>query len=70
MPSASPTTSEPLPVLTAETTQRLTARWFALLAVLMAGLAIGGRGFAYIGLPPLFISEIMLALGAMTFLIQ
>ncbi|MEM9914058.1 MAG: O-antigen ligase family protein [Planctomycetota bacterium] len=70
MPSATPTTSEPLPVLTAETTQRLTARWFALLAVLMAGLAIGGRGFAYIGLPPLFISEIMLALGAMTFLIQ
>lgn len=49
---------------------RLTARWFAMLTILMAGLAIGGKGFAYIGLPPLFISEITLGLGALTFLLQ
>lgn len=39
-------------------------------AILLAGLAIGGKGFAYIGLPPLFISEITLGLGALAFLVQ
>ncbi|MEM9419652.1 MAG: O-antigen ligase family protein [Planctomycetota bacterium] len=71
MPSTtSTTTTRPLPVLTADTTQRLTARWFAMFGILLSGLAIGGKGFAYIGLPPLFISEITLGLGALTFLIQ
>ncbi|MEO0514097.1 MAG: O-antigen ligase family protein [Planctomycetota bacterium] len=66
----SSTTAAPLPTLTAATTQRLTARWFAMLGVLLAGLAIGGKGFAYIGAPPLFISEITLGLGALAFLLQ
>ncbi len=70
MPATSSPTPARLPTLTAATTQRLTARWFAMLAFLMAGLAIGGKGFAYIGLPPLFISEITLGLGALAFLLQ
>ncbi|MEM7624861.1 MAG: O-antigen ligase family protein [Planctomycetota bacterium] len=48
----------------------LTRKWFALWAILIAGLAIGGRGFAYIGLPPLFISEVTLLLGFAALLVQ
>ncbi|MEM8739028.1 MAG: hypothetical protein AAGG38_11210 [Planctomycetota bacterium] len=48
----------------------LTRRWLALFAVLLAGLAIGGRGFAYIGLPPLFISEVTLLMGGGVLLLQ
>ncbi|MEM1110042.1 MAG: O-antigen ligase family protein [Planctomycetota bacterium] len=74
MPATAPNptapATAPLPVLTETTAKRLTTRWFALLSVLLAGLAIGGKGFAYIGLPPLFISEITLGLGALCFLIQ
>ncbi|MEM9883053.1 MAG: O-antigen ligase family protein [Planctomycetota bacterium] len=51
-------------------TELLTRRWFALWGLLLAMLAIGGRGFAYVGLPPLFVSEITLALGAAVFLLQ
>lgn len=71
MPTAASTSPQaPLPLLTVETTRRLTARWFTMLSILLAGLAIGGKGFAYIGLPPLFVSEITLGLGALAFLIQ
>ena len=38
--------------------------------MLLAGLAIGGKGFAYLGLPPLFITELMLLLGVGVFLLQ
>lgn len=48
----------------------LTRRWFTLWSILIAGLAIGGRGFAYIGLPPLFISEVTLLLGCAVVLVQ
>ena len=48
----------------------LTGRWAVLWAVLLAGLAIGGRGFAYIGLPPLFISELVVVSGAGVLLLQ
>ena len=34
--------------------------WISLLAVVLAGYAIINKGFAYIGVPPLFIGEIML----------
>ena len=48
----------------------LTRRWAAVWAILLAGLAIGGRGFAYIGLPPLFISELVVVSGVGVLLLQ
>ena len=53
-----------------ELTGPLTSRWLAFWSFLVAGLAIGGRGFAYIGLPPLFISEIVLVCGVAVLLLQ
>ena len=40
-------------------------RWLDLLCVLLAGYAVCGRGFAYLGLPPLFVGEAVLLLGLM-----
>lgn len=43
------------------TERRAADRWaLALLSVVLAGYAFMGRGFAYLGLPPLFIGEITL----------
>ena len=46
------------------------ARWLTLLAGVLMGLALLGRTFAYLGLPPLFISEltIIAGLGLLLFL--
>jgi hypothetical protein len=46
----------------------LPRRFLLFLAIVLAGYAIDGRGFAYIGVPPLFIGEISLLLGVVTFL--
>lgn len=45
----------------------LADRFLLLLAIVLAGYAIGGRGFAYIGLPPIFIGELTLLVGAIAF---
>ena len=37
--------------------------WLIMLGVVLAGYAIAGRGFAYVGYPPIFISEITLLVG-------
>jgi len=46
----------------------LTDRYFAMLAVALLGYAVMGKGFAYIGVAPLFIGEIMFVLGLAMFL--
>lgn len=46
----------------------LTDRYFLLLAVALLGYATMGKGFAYIGMPPLFIGEIMFVLGLLMFM--
>ncbi len=46
----------------------LPRRFLIFLAIVLAGYAIDGRGFAYLGVPPLFIGEISLLLGVVTFL--
>jgi len=38
-------------------------RYFAVLCICLLGYALAGRGFAYIGVNPLFIGEIMLVIG-------
>lgn len=38
-------------------------RYLRVLGVLLLGYAIGGRGFAYLGIPPLFVGEMVLAAG-------
>ncbi len=42
-------------------------RFVTLLAVVLLGYALAGKGFAYVGLPPLFIGEITLGLGIVAF---
>ncbi len=39
------------------------AAWFAALCFVLAGYAIMGKGFAYLGAPPMFIGEVLLAGG-------
>jgi hypothetical protein len=48
---------------------RLGDRWLLMLALCLAGYALAGRGFAYLGIAPLFIGEICLILGLLTFLV-
>ena len=43
-------------------------RYLALLSVTLLGYALMGKGFAYLGLPPLYIGEIALFIGAAVFL--
>lgn len=43
--------------------QRCGEVWFGALCIALAGYAIAGKGFAYIGIPPLFIGEILAVVG-------
>ena len=43
--------------------RRVCGWWFGLLGFLLAGYAVMNKGFAYIGLPPLFIGETVLLAG-------
>ena len=54
-------------VFTVEFGDRLGDLFLLGVAFILAGYAIGGRGFAYIGLPPLFIGEATLLLGLLAF---
>ncbi len=48
--------------------ERALDRWFDALCVLLAGYAMLGKGFAYIGIPPLFVGELVLISGLYFFL--
>ena len=41
-------------------------RYLAALAIGLLGYAVAGRGFAYVGVPPLFVGEVLLAFGLLT----
>lgn len=41
----------------------LADRWVRLLGIAVFGYALAGRGFAYLGVPPIFIGEVVMALG-------
>lgn len=43
-------------------------RYLLFLGIVLAGYALAGRGFAYVGLPPLFIGEIALLVGGFVLL--
>jgi hypothetical protein len=43
-------------------------RYLALLAIVLLGYALMGKGFAYLGLPPLYVGEIALLTGMVVFL--
>jgi O-antigen ligase/polysaccharide polymerase Wzy-like membrane protein len=43
-------------------------RYLGLLAIVLLGYALMGKGFAYLGLPPLYVGEIALLAGAVVFL--
>jgi len=45
-----------------------TDRYLVFLGCVLAGYMLMGRGFAYLGMPPLFVGEITLALGTLVFL--
>jgi hypothetical protein len=48
--------------------RRATDRYLPVLALGFAGYVLFGKSFAYLGLPPLFIGEILFALGLLAFL--
>jgi hypothetical protein len=48
---------------------RIAERWLKLLMLCLLGYALLGRGFAYIGLPPLYIGEMCLAIGIFALLL-
>ena len=50
------------------TRRRFGDRWMLFLAVSLLGYALIGRGYAYAGYPPIFISEVLLAVGLTAFL--
>ncbi|MBV9404789.1 MAG: O-antigen ligase family protein [Acidobacteriaceae bacterium] len=50
-------------VLSASRTHFFSERYLAFLALALAGYALFGKGFAYLGVPPLFIGEIALSVG-------
>ena len=52
----------------AHTKARPTDYYARLLVMLLTGLAIGGKGIAYLGFPPIYITEIVLALGLLAWL--
>jgi hypothetical protein len=49
-----------------DTTRR--SRWLAALTIILLGYALFGKGWAYIGLPPAYIGEIILIAGLLSFL--
>ena len=51
------------PDVAVKSRMELADRWLMLLAVALAGYVLLGKGFAYIGAPPLFIGEIIVASG-------
>src|SRR5215210_8773422 len=44
-----------------------TARWLTFLCLTLLGYALFGRGWAYLGRSPIFIGEVVLVLGIVTF---
>jgi hypothetical protein len=48
--------------------ERLENRYFTALCFVLLGYALGGRGFAYWGVPPLFSGEVMLLIGVVVML--
>jgi O-Antigen ligase len=43
-------------------------RYLALLAIVLLGYAVMGKGFAYLGLPPLYVGEVAFLIGIIVFL--
>ena len=43
-------------------------RYLALLAIVLLGYALMGKGFAYLGFPPLYVGEIAFLTGTVVFL--
>ena len=53
----------------ASTRRRLGDRWMLWLALCLLGYALAGKGFAYLGYSPLYIGEVLLAVGLLAFVI-
>ena len=54
-----------------EHTRRLMGdRFLLVLAVALFGYAVAGRGFAYLGIAPIYVGEIVLAMGLLAFMMQ
>lgn len=49
--------------------EQVAATWLRLLCVLLLGYALFGRGFAYVSAGPVFVGEVVLAMGMATFLL-
>src|SRR5450432_47043 len=60
---AHPMLTQPQPRASAQKITRTGDRYFKFLCLALLGYALGGRGFAYWGVNPIFIGEIMLVIG-------
>src|SRR3954470_24965174 len=52
----------------AQTRSKLGDRFLLLLSIALMGYALGGRGFAYLGIAPIYVCEFFLAVGLLAFL--
>ncbi len=63
--------AEPLPPMPSLARSEIRGdRWLLLLAIVVAGYILFGRGFAYLGVAPAFIGEITIGLGVLCFLMM
>ena len=61
-----PSRAIPYPLLPRQAHVALPDRYLFVLAIVLAGYAVDGRAFAYIGIPPIFVGEIALLFGLST----
>ena len=62
-PLVVPTAARVVPAARVDAAPRHGDRYLVLLGLVLLGYALMGKGFAYLGLPPLFVGELTLALG-------
>ena len=67
LPSSMERSAPDSPLAESSGAGRLRGRWLALMAVTLVGYAVIGKGFAYVGYPPVFIGEICLLVGLLAF---
>ena len=60
---AEPASAARGPVLGADDARRGRCAWLDFLCLTLLGYAVAGKGFAYVGLPPLFIGDAILLVG-------
>ena len=69
-PVATPLCWRPLPARVPAAPAAGLGRWLTLLCLTLLGYALAGKGWAYIGIPPIFIGETVLLCGVVCFFVR